>query len=345
MRAVQFLAISILLLSCLALSCKKQHHSITPGFYYWKTTYKPTSYERNILQRLGVRKMYTRLFDIDVDPATGKPIPIAPIQFPPSADTFSFIPVVFITQKTLTVLNEKDIAPLAGKTAAFIASVCNSAGIKPTEIQIDCDWTAGSKDTYFLLLKALRQQPYFAGKVLSCTLRMHQVKYTGTSGIPPVDKAMLMCYSMGDMKKPGDRNSILNVELAKDYLHKINLYPLPLDIALPVFQWCVLFLDDKYRGILHDVTPDMVSGCRLFDKQTGDLYACKADTMWQGYPLKANDIIRAEQVSPDALMAAARYTSQQIARQDMNIVLFSCDSITLSKYSPDELEAVYNTYR
>ena len=346
MRAKRFMAIAVLTLLCVACSCKKQHHTVTRGFYYWKTTYKPTVYERNVLRNLQVRKMYTRLFDIDLDPATHQPIPIAPIQFPSTiADTFEFVPVVFITQNTLIVLNEKGIGSLAIKTSAFIEAICNNAGIHSNEIQIDCDWTAGTKDIYFKLLSALKQQPYFKGKTLSCTLRMHQVKFTTSSGIPPVDKAMLMCYSMGDIKKPGERNSILDVELAKSYLHKINLYPLPLDIALPVYEWCVLFRDDKYRGILHDVTSAMVTGSSLFVNKKGSLYTCEADTLWQGYPLKAKDVIRVENVFFNDLVEIARFTSQQVTRPDMNVLLFSCDSITLAKYLPDELEAVYNAYR
>ena len=346
MRAKRFMAIGVLTMLCLFLSCKKHHHTVIRGFYYWKTVYKPTAYEHEIMGKLQVRKMYTRLLDIDLDPVTHQPIPIAPIQFPTNiTDTFEFVPVVFITQQTLAGLNEKDILPLAIKTASFIASLRNGYRIQPKEIQIDCDWTAGTKDIYFKLLGALKQQAYFKDKILSCTLRMHQVKFATSSGIPPVDKAMLMCYSMGDIKKPGERNSILDVELAKDYLHKIDLYPLPLDIALPVFQWCILFRGDKYRGIMHDVTPDMVTGSPLFDKQKGDLYTCKTDTVWQGYPLKAKDIIRAEKVSIGDLTDIAHFTSQQVTRPDMNVLLFSCDSITLSKYSPDELEAVYNAYR
>ena len=327
-------------------ACKRQHHNVTRAFYYWKTVYKPTAFEIKTLQQLQVGKMYIRLFDVDKDISTGHLIPIAPIQLPPkTTDTFKVVPVIFITQPSLAALDEKAIAPLAEKIMGLTGALCNNAGIHPSEIQIDCDWTAGTKDVYFSLLNAIKQQPYFKGKKLSCTIRMHQVKYTVSSGVPPVDKGMLMCYSMGDLKKTGDRNSILDVSEAKDYLKRINTYPLSLDIALPVFQWCVLFRDKKFRGILHDVTPEQVMSSKLFAHAEGNLYNCIADTTWQGYTLKAKDILRVESPSEKDLSDVARFTSQQITGADLNVAFFSCDSITLSKYPPHELEAVYDTYR
>jgi hypothetical protein len=61
--------------------------------------------------------------------------------------------------------------------------------------------------------------------------------------------------------------------------------------------------------------------------------------------LKAKDVVRVESPSYDALMEIADYTSQQLLQPGINVLLFSCDSITLSKYSTHELEAVYNAYR
>lgn len=45
-----------------------------------------------------------------------------------------------------------------------------------------------------------------------------------------------MCYNTGDIDSPGESNSILDLEDAKKYLQgKHRAYPLPLDVALPVF--------------------------------------------------------------------------------------------------------------
>ena len=342
----QFAAIAVLCAFCFLYSCKRQHHNVTRGFYYWKTIYKPSAYEVDRLHNLQVQKMYLRLFDVDWEPANSQAIPIAPIQLPVKMDTtFRYIPVVFITQRTLAHLQKNQVIPLAENIDRLIKTLCEGAGINPQEVQIDCDWTSGNKEPYFSLLSALKQQGYIKGKTLSCTIRMHQVKYTTSSGIPPVDKGMLMCYSMGDMKKTGVRNSILDVNEAREYLKRINAYSLPLDIALPIFQWCILFRDGKFNGIMHDVAPADVSGNKLFTHTGDNIYSCKADTVWQGFSLKAKDELRVESPSYDAIMDIATFTSKQLTQPDVNVLLFSCDSITLSKYSTHELESVYNSYR
>jgi len=327
-------------------ACGQRHHTVTRGFYYWKTVYGPTSTEQEVLRRLDVQRMYVRLFDVDWDVHAAEPIPVAPVRLPSRLDTATdFVPVIFITQLTMSHLRPAAIAALATKISGFAGAICASADMHPAEVQIDCDWTAGTKDIYFALLRELRRQPFFRGRLLSCTIRMHQVRYFGSSGIPPADKGMLMCYSMGDIKKPGSRNSILDVKVAQQYMAVMNKYPLPLDIALPLFHWCALFRDQQFRGLLHDVSPAQVAGSSVFIHKTGNLYTCLRDTVWHGYPIAANDVIRTESVSAAELEEIARFTAKRLTKQDLNVVFFSCDSITLAKYSTHELETVYNTYR
>jgi len=336
----------LLLVSLFLCSCNQRHHLVTKGFYYWKTIYKPTSFEVNTLHEMRAQKMYLRLFDVDWDMKAMQTVPVAPIQLPAHVDTsIDYVPVVFITQNVLAQMQEKDAGKLAAQINGFVKSLSDASGIHPSELQIDCDWTATTKTVYFLLLKELKAQPFFKGKTLSCTIRLHQVKYFVSSGIPPVDKGMLMCYSMGDLKKYGNLNSILNVVEADKYLANIDKYPLPLDIALPLFQWCVLFHEQQFSGILHDISPVMVINNSLFKQKQGDLYACTRDTVWNGYSLTANDVIRVESVPFNDLVDIAWFTSKRLKEQELNVVFFSCDSITLSKYSTNELETVYNTFR
>jgi len=342
----QFLASLFFFLVWSSCTREHRHHAVTRGMYYWKTVYKPTAYELDRLRQLQVHKMYIRVFDVDWDEPSGQAVPVAPMRMEHAlTDSIEYVPVVFITQKTIARLTENGAGPLARKISNFIAALCGGYGIHASEIQIDCDWTATSREVYFALLNRLKHEDFFKGKTLSCTLRMHQVKYLKSSGIPPADKGLLMCYSMGDLKRTGNLNSILDAGEARDYLKKTAEYPLPLDVALPLFQWCVLFRDAQFRGILHEVTDDQVSHCRLFEHTGGNLYKCVEDTTWLGVPLKTNDVVRVERVTADALEEMARYTSERIPASQLNVLLFSCDSLTLSKYPNDELETVYSTYR
>lgn len=339
------LFIALLLLCCLP-GCKHKHHVVTPGFYYWKTIYAPTAYELQTMQQLKVKTMYIRLFDVDIDMGTMQPYPVAAVRLPATMNrSFRYVPVIFITQRTLKLLNKDNIPATAASINGLAAALCAGAGITPTELQIDCDWTTATKQAYFGLLSALRQQPLFAGKTLSCTIRMHQIKYTGTSGIPPADKGLLMCYNMGNMKKAGDHNSILETETAKQYLSGIGSYPLPLDIALPVFSWSLLFHGQQFGSILRNVPAALLENNPLFRKRGTNTYECRHDTVFQDHRLRMHDVIRVEESDPETLNYVAAYTAARIRNDSLNIIFFSCDSITLSKYSLHELEAVYHHYQ
>lgn len=123
---------------------------------------------------------------------------------------------------------------MAKKTAGLIRQLCQKFKIEPTEIQIDCDWTKETKETYFNLLKELQRPSFFRGKKVSCTIRLHQVKYLISSGTPPVNQGLLMVYNMGNLSKYGGQNSIFDLKEARDYRENLAQYPIPLDIALPL---------------------------------------------------------------------------------------------------------------
>jgi hypothetical protein len=339
---------SVILLCCIfcsLTSCNRKHHNVSRGFYYWKTTYKPTQFELTSLHDLGVKKLYVRLFDVDHDNALNKAIPIAPIKGLSRDTGCSYVPVVFITQKAIIALNETSITQLAQSICALTEGMCTEAGIRPDELQIDCDWTSGTKDKYFSLLKVLKEIPWMKGKTLSCTIRLNQVKYTVHNGIPPADKGLVMCYGMGDLKKQGPVNSILNADETKDYLKHLDTYPIPVDIALPIFEWCVLFRDQQFKGILHDVPTDAVMHSSLFKLSDHNLYTCLHDSVWQGYTLKTNDIIRVEKPSYEDILSVAAFSSQKINNTDINVIFFDCDSITLKKISKNDLETICDSYR
>src|SRR6185295_19004173 len=120
------------------------------------------------------------------------------------------------------------------------------------EIQIECDWNASTRESYFLLLRTIRAQLH-AGKILSGTIRLHQIKYRAQTGVPPLDRGVLMFYGMGDPASPGEKNSILDLDTARKYTAYLKNYPLFLDAALPVYQWGILFHEDHFRGIIRSL--------------------------------------------------------------------------------------------
>ena len=344
MRSKLSIYILLIFTACL-IACSGEKTPVTRSFYYWKTIYHPTPYEDSLLQQLHCRRMYLRCFDVDWNESARMLLPVSIIRLPPHMDTgMNYVPVFFITQKALSHFTPAATEMLAENINKLVTQLCLNAHIAPAEIQADCDWTGTSKDLYFSLLKALKKQPFFKDRALSCTIRLHQVKYISRSGIPPADKGLLMCYNMGDLKKPGDHNSILDVNKAAQYLGNLETYPLQLDVALPLFEWCLLFREERFTGILRDVAPERIAADADFEQVKNNLYRCKKDISRYGYTFLAGDILRLETCSYKEVSAMAAYLERHLKHRPQHVCLFHCDSLTISRYAPQQLEKIYTAF-
>lgn len=342
--------LSVILLTAAGFASCADHRraaEVTPAFYFWKTRYALSGADSSVLRGTGARKLYVRFCDVDWSGAEEKILPRAPLEFvQPTDNGLAYVPVVFITARTLAHLPDSPaVESLAQNIVHLVSRMCEDAGIQPREVQLDCDWTSSRKETYFALLRAVKRQAFLKKKTLSATIRLHQVKYVAKSGAPPADRGMLMCYNMGNTRKPGAHNSILDANVAEDYLNDIDSYPLPLDVALPLFRWCVLFRDEKLVGILRDVPPESAAKVSFLRKEEGPLYRCAADTLWHGYGFKTGDVLRTEIVEAADIRRIARYAAQRIRNRDLTVALYHLDPVTCSKYSQDELEDFFAACR
>ncbi len=319
---------------------------ITKGFYYWKTNFKLSNFEEQKLDSLHCNTIYIRFFDIDWNAATYEPTPVAISNIKqPLQKGFSFIPVIFITQDALNKTSPYQLETLAKHFTNLLYEKCVQARIAPTEIQIDFDWTANNQVKYFQLLKFCKKQNFFKGKTLSCTIRLHQVRSFKTVGIPPVDKGLLMCYNMGNLKLPGNNNSILDVNAAERYLDNLQDYPLPLDVALPLFSWCLLYDNqNRFTGILRDVQESDLANNSIFYKRAKNTYLVNTDTLWKGYNLQKNETVRYENCAAPELYKLAGLVAKKINGPSCSLLFYHCDSTVLSKYNNYELEKIYHYF-
>lgn len=232
MRTLRLLCILLLILSC----NKSEDHPYT--FYYWKTRLALNAQEKEVLYKTTVPFLYTRFFDID---KTGEKFqPVGVITKDHSFELKQkIVPVVFITNRSFLYIRKEEISFLARNIHQLIRKKITDYHLNAgNEIQIDCDWTLGTRDDYFAFLKELKK---ISGKEVTCTLRLHQVKDKTEVGIPPVDKVYLMCYSTSSPLENSDKNSILDVNILKSYLAHIDQYPIrKIEVALPIYSWGIV---------------------------------------------------------------------------------------------------------
>ncbi|MEP7238089.1 MAG: hypothetical protein ABI685_09500 [Ferruginibacter sp.] len=336
------LLVPVLLFSLNACNEKAEPRQITPSFYYWKSVLNLTNFEKQKLDSLKVKTVYLKFFDVDWDEGTGQPVPVAKLQvsgYKLQAD-ISIIPTVFITNECISKIDTSQVKKLAENIVDLIAEIkkLNSFDSIP-EIQIDCDWTESTKEKYFKLLNNLK--PKNTNYKLSATIRLHQIKYINKTGVPPVDRGLLMCYNMGNLKDPGTKNSILETDELKKYTANLSNYPLPLDVGLPLFDWKILYRNNAYSGLIKNLPAAVFTNS--FCSKTGNRYRILKDTLLQGYDLRQGDMIRDEQSDIKEVLSAGAEIGRQLKNTALRVSLYHLDSVILSKYSTHELESIYNS--
>ncbi|WP_027387222.1 hypothetical protein [Chryseobacterium gregarium] len=316
MKAFKFL---LLLLFLIFTSCiKKEPHPYT--FYYWKTKLSLDATEKKALDKASIPYLYTRFFDIDK--INGKLQPVATITKDNSfIPVKKIVPVIFITNHTFLDISKEEIRFLAKSICDLVQKKTSQYGLKThTEIQIDCDWTEGTRNDYFNFLKELKA---ISGKEVTCTLRLHQVKDKNQTGIPPVEKVYLMCYSTSSPLENSDKNSILDVNTLKSYLARLDEYPVKhIEVALPVYSWGIV---TNYLGkhkLINALSEKDLENPD-FKKLSEHEIEIQKDGFYFGNYLNKGFRIKIEEISDEQLQEVVHFLEKKIPH--FNIVYYQLD--------------------
>lgn len=314
----------------LVLSCTKKTEPIPLSLYYWKTNFQLTETEKQYLNDLDVTKLYIRYFDISLKDSIA--IPVAPVVFNQNVEAYEVVPVVYIKNEVFLQNGAAD--SLAVKVYNYIQQINKSANVSVDEIQFDCDWSLKSKQNYFQFLEEFKK----LHPSLSATIRLHQIKYPDKTGIPDVDKGVLMYYNMGVISS-GDNNSIYDRSVAQRYIKSLQNYSLPLNMALPVFSWGV-----HIRG--NQVT-NLISGLRVadlngdpFEKINENRYKVVEDVVFKGRYLAKNDEIKVEAVSAEQLKEMMQDIKKNSKHKPNEIILYDLNENNLKAYEKEDFKTV-----
>lgn len=321
----------------------ENRNNIQPSFYYWKTVVNPSSGEKKLLHDLQVKKIYVKFFDVEWNEKKNAPTPTA--QLLPTDTSFlrayDIVPTVFITNECIYKMDSSQVETVAEKIYKLVKNIGSAwTGSAFKEIQIDCDWTVTTREKYFRLLSALKKID--SNQVYSVTIRLHQIKYPEKTGIPPVDRGMLMCYNMGNLREASTENSILELDELKKYVSNLQQYPLILDVALPLFDWFVLFRKGQFSGLLQNVPLDFFQN-EKFDL-SGHIFTCKEDTIMEGYTFLKGDMIRQENPTYKEIVDAADLIRKEKKDTAYTVSLYDLDSLSLNKFSKDEIENIFQRF-
>lgn len=308
------------LLTFFLVACEQQFSTSQQAIYFWKTHLRLSEAQEAFLQQHQISKIYVRYCDVGL--LNNAPVPIAPIQI----DTMglagkTLVPVIYLKNEVFVeVPNKQYLKTLAQHLSAYIKQINAHYHLQTAEVQIDCDWTLSTRYAYFDFLKYFKEA--LPEQLLSATIRLHQVKYFKDTGVPPVDYGVLMYYNMGKITATGS-NSIYDRDTAHRYLKSVKKYPLPLNVALPMFSWGVHSSKGQVLHLVNGLTTSKVQELAgLLPTAEPNVYEVKEQTYYQGRLWEVGDLIKIEEVSEAQREEMRADLLKNLAAPPKEIILF-----------------------
>lgn len=333
---------------------------ITPAFYYWKTQgyfspYNADSFYAKYIHEYGIKKVYIKMLDVDYVKQIGI-VPISRIELPAysSIDALfanntyipdsmikgEVVPVVFITNSVMKHLAEIDIPDLATKILQQLLRLQTHTVLPIREIQFDCDWSASTREKYFKFLSHTQQLA--KGYTLSATIRLHQFKHRKQTGIPPVQRGMLMLYNLNNATKISVSNSIFNTADAQAYIRNSKAYPLPLDLALPIFSWGLLFEGNQFIQVMNDIDLNDARKLSFAKEIGGNKFYITTDTLYHHVYLQHGQTLKIEQIRETELLKILQVAHEIPLQQNITIALFDLNPYDLQRIRHESVEMLFS---
>ncbi|MEO6455529.1 MAG: hypothetical protein ABIN97_15725 [Ginsengibacter sp.] len=325
-----------------------------------------TSNEKKFLKEHRIQKLYVHLMDVDWSAVQGA-IPVssnerlltnsvlqADNSFPKE-----LVPVVFITNQTFERIDSFDIPLLAIRLVRRCLPAYDEmdrdyenrhhfqfyhGAILPKEIQFDCDWTVRTKEKYFSFLREVKKL-LPADVQLSATVRLHQFKYPDKTGVPPVNRGMLMVYNISDPKEYGIHNSIFESDRAEAYFNSVKTYPLPLDIVLPAWSWCIIYRNKKFYQVQNELTEEDLKKASFLKPKGNYYYSVVKDTVYHDLFLRLGDEIKSESIDEKDLREATAMSKKAVNTDSFTISVFELSEKEFQQYNHENIDKVYSSYR
>lgn len=317
-------------------SCKsKPKYKSINAIYVWdaRDSYNfLTDEESRLLLKNNVEKMYCKLTDVVWDEEFhASPSDVHEVPRSNSGLLFNsalITPCIFFENKVMLKSTKEELSYMAKKIAGRIVK----DGYK--EVQLDCDWSENSKDNYFYFLKTLKVSLDTNAKT-SATIRLYQYRYPEKTGVPPVDRGMLMLYNFNQPKKYDHVNAIFDDSEAKKYLNG-SKYPLPLDFALPYYYWNILYdAEGKFNSFVLDKDINFFKPNSSINKDSTN-YLVKKDFDIHGQFVRNGYRLVIHKIDQKIVKKAYNLIQDLENNNNYHVALFDLNSKTLNYLNKDE---------
>ena len=318
MRKTVSVLLGMMVMALFVVSCDNRRAHEQSGesenfnsIYHWKTVFAPNHAEMAFLKKHDIKRIYLKMFDVVVENnhvmGTTEIVPVATTKFQaPIPKDVEVVPVTYVTLNALRAMQgrEREFAALIIERMLAMCSYNDCGVIR--EVQIDCDWTATTKDSYSLFCQVAKDALAAEDLDLSITVRLHQLHETP----PPADRGVLMLYNTGALKDLDTKNSILDIHDAQPYI-KEGRYPIPLDYAYPAFGWGIKFADQEFVSIVSEHERP-----------------------------SEGESIRVERPTAAEVMAVKQLVEEKLGKSSRGNILYHLDESQLKHYTHDQISSI-----
>lgn len=343
-RTIFYFSLFLLVVSLIT-ACKSgsgNNYDRKHAFYFWTGNFIFNSTDSLNLAKTETQKIYVKLFEVVFE--GDKPQPSSAIYFnDPVPSYLEMVPTVFITNETFKAIDSIRVDSLCENVFLRLKLQLNGMKLwdKTQEVQFDCDWSESTRDKYFYFLQLMKKK---MNKIsLSCTIRLYQYKYYKKAGVPPIDKGLLMCYNVNDLRNPNNDNSIFNKTEVMNYVKDVS-YPINFDLALPVFSWAVRFKNGYFDGLMNQLSNKDIANDTSFVKlDKENTYKCLYDGYYKDFYVQKDDVIKIEEPNIDEVIEVKNYLAKTNSDKMKDITLFSYSQQTIDKLTHEKLLEIYHT--
>jgi hypothetical protein len=138
-------------------------------------------------------------------------------------------------------------------------------------------------------------------------------------------------------------NSISSVKTLSKYMSG-EPYPVKLDVALPLFNWAVMFRNGKFNGLINNVSfDDYKNDTSSYMAISTNRFRLKKDMVLGNKYFRYGDEVRVEEVSQAELGKMTKFLKQNISiDKNTRLTFFSWDTTYIKRYGIKNLKDFNN---
>ena len=127
-------------------------------------------------------------------------------------------------------------------------------------------------------------------------------------------------------------NSIYDRGIAKRYVSSLKKYPLPLNIALPIYAWGIHIRDNAIVGLRSKLTVEDLQSDKNFTEIDEITFRVNKSNYRKGVFYQKEDIVKIEAISAADLKEMASDLQVNLNQQPKEIIFYDLDELNLKNY-------------